>query len=270
MYSDFHNDFLTHERAWKLLKEYERKRYSVVGAVFRGNRSFETIKGIAEKFMGLKPRSCDFAFEDIGFDSFENVVSLIELRPLYVTLTWNGENSLGYGCSHNEKLKEKGLKAIEILNEYGVAVDTAHICEKGFCDVLEKADKVINSHTCFTSVCEHKRNLKTEQIKALVEKKGIVGLALYSPFVCGKEKADVYDVFRQIDFFCERFSYENLVLGTDFYGADSFPAGLNDYDGINNLVVLMREQGYPEKVVKAIICENLKRFITQTRNGQGK
>ena len=136
MYSDFHNDILTY-RFGELPKEYYDN--NIITAVFRGNRSFKDALKLAEK--AVLP-----AFEDVGYEDLD-IDELLRIKPLYVTLTWNGENRFGFGCDSDKGLKPEGKAFIKILNEHGIAVDCAHISKGGFKDIIESAENVVNSHT---------------------------------------------------------------------------------------------------------------------------
>ena len=143
--ADFHNDVLT--SASFNNSEINFGDNKVVTALFKGDRCFADVVKLARY-------SKYIAFEDVGYLDLD-IDKLIELKPIYVGLTWNGENQFGYGCDYSFGLKRKGVELIKILNENGIAVDTAHLSKRGFIDVLDSAEKVVNSHTCFQGVFKH-------------------------------------------------------------------------------------------------------------------
>jgi len=78
-------------------------------------------------------------------------------------------------------LSRFGVQVVEECNRLGIVVDLAHLSEAGFWQTLEASKKpVIVSHGNAKAVCPHRRNLTDEQLRAIADQKGIVGL-LYLP-----------------------------------------------------------------------------------------
>ena len=82
MFSDFHSDFLT-ACGGDLTATYYNN--NIITAVFRGKRSFSEAYEISKKARLL-------AYEEAGYPDLY-VDKLIVSAPLYVGLTWNGENT---------------------------------------------------------------------------------------------------------------------------------------------------------------------------------
>ena len=91
----------------------------------------------------------------------------------------------------------------------------------GFIDVIENADRVVDSHTCFSGVYRHKRNIEDWQIRILVEKNGLIGVTLCGYFSTNEKELPIEKFARQIDYYCQRFPIKNLCLGT-FLKKNSF------------------------------------------------
>lgn len=253
--ADFHNDIITQRGCARVPEDYYG-RYEVVTALFKGKRSFSQISKLASA-----TNSKYISFEDVGYDEFD-YESLAKLKPIYVGLTWNGENNLGYGCDYKYGLKNRGINLVKRLNSSKIAVDTAHISKGGFLDIVEYADRVVNSHTCFSRVHEHKRNIEDWQIKLLVEKRGLIGATLCGYFSVSGKTCKIIDIFKQIDYFCQKFSIDNLCLGTDFYGTDFLPDGVSeDYETLTSLALLMKMHGYSDDDIDKIFYKNLSSFL---------
>ena len=255
MISDFHTDVLT-ETTGELPQLYYDN--NIITAVFRGDRSFSEVMKIAE-------RGRLIAFEDVGYDDFD-IDKLSAFNPIYVGLTWNGENRFGFGCNYSDGLKPEGKRLISLLNERNIAVDTAHISKGGFKDIIDNAKIVVNSHTCFSGVYEHKRNIDDYQIKEIVERGGIIGVTFVGYFMTGNKKCELSDLIRQIDYFCQKFGADNLAIGSDFYGTDFLPDGLGDYEGYDKvkryLSVIL---GYKNDDIDKILYKNLAIFTKQIK-----
>ncbi len=249
--ADFHNDILTSEGFKGLPLNYSE--HKIVTAIFRGERSFDEAIALS-RFSNL------LAFEDIGYNDFD-LEKLVGLKPLYVGLTWNGENRFGYGCDYSFGLKRSGVEIIKNLNRYKVAIDTAHISKKGFIDIVDSADKIVNSHTCFNGVYKHKRNLDDWQIKLLIEKGGLIGITCCGYFMSNRKTCKIADFIDNILYFYERYGAGGLCFGTDFFGTDFLPEGLENYDGFQAVSVALSERGICQKDVEKILFTNLNDFI---------
>jgi membrane dipeptidase len=109
----------------------------------------------------------------------------------YMTLTWNNSTSWATSSSDEtkagEKQKKKGLSKLGIqivkhMNEIGMIVDVSHVGEKTFWDVINVTTKpIIASHSSVYTICQNKRNLKDEQIRAIAKNGGVVCVN-FAPF----------------------------------------------------------------------------------------
>lgn len=252
--ADFHNDILTATNC--VVTPYQNKNCKVVTALFRGKRTFSAITEIADR---VKPSY--ISFEDVGYPDF-NFDKIISYSPVYIGLTWNGENRFGFGCDYKYGLKNEGINLVKRLSDKNIVVDTAHLSKGGFLDVIEYADKVVNSHTCFSRVYEHKRNIEDWQIKLLIEKKAMIGVTLCGYFSTDAKTLSIKDFAKQIDYYCQKYPVENLCLGTDFFGCDFLPDGITeDYETLSLLKDELVRRGYSENDINKIFCDNLSDFL---------
>ena len=151
------------------------------------------------------------------------------------------------------------------MNENGIKTDTAHLNESSFYDVakLSYIGPVLCSHTAFYGVHKHPRNLKDAQIKRITDSNGLAGLCLAGDFLTSEKSASVSDAVRHIDYFAGKFGVNCLAIGTDFYGADNFPRGLENYGGFGRLAEKLSRLGYSEFIINRIFYENARNFFTR-------
>lgn len=101
-------------------------------------------------------------------------------------LTWNGENTLaaGAGCDPGQGLTELGRRAVRRMRERGIVLDVSHLNRRGFWDALEAAEgAVIASHSNCAALCDVPRNLTDEQLRAIRDCGGVVGVNSFHGFV---------------------------------------------------------------------------------------
>ncbi len=242
------------------------KKAFVNFSIYRENLSFFEAEKLAESFNALNLLNACLSFEDIGYADL-NEDRFFALKPFCASLTYNGEGVFGYGVNENKPLKKRGLDFIKKLNERGVAVDTAHLSEKGSFDVYERAKFVINTHTAFMSGFKHKRNITDEQIAAIISRGGIIGLTFVTYFL-GDKKVNAETVANFISDFCDKFGDNNLAIGTDFFGTDSLPANLNDYGDFINLSGMLVRRGFSKKTIDNIFYFNAYNFYLKVINSR--
>ena len=136
------------------------------------------------------------------------------------SLCWNDENALATGVRGNEEhgLTEKGKNVIRKMDELKMVIDVSHTNEKTFWDIMDTSNGlVIATHSNVYNLCNHPRNLKDEQIKAIAAKKGLIGMNAYPPFI--KEKnlvVNVDELARHAAYIKDLVGIEVLACGFDF------------------------------------------------------
>ncbi len=256
---DLHNDVLTEVKNYKSEINNYPKNYKIVTAIYRGKRSFNNVKNLLSDYYKLKSKHTYIAFEDIGYKDLD-LKALLSYNPLYVSLTHNGENALGYGVNYYKDLKPKGIETIKCLNEYGYTLDIAHLSKKATYSAINLANNVICSHTAFNKVYYNKRNLDDEVIRDIISKNGIIGLTFVGYFL-SRKPANLYSVLEHIEYFLGKFSEDNLVIGSDFNGTDYLPKNLENYLGFENLYNLLLEKGYSKNVIEKILFKNAENYF---------
>ena len=265
---DLHNDVLTEaESPFSAAKNLSREAF-INFAIYRGGLSFKKAKTVAETFNALKLKNGCLSFEDAGYLDL-NEQDFFALNPFCASLTYNGEGVFGYGVNENKPLKKRGLCFIEKLNENGVAVDTAHLSEKGSFCVCERAKFVLNTHTAFLSGYKHKRNISDEQISAIIKRGGVIGLTFVTYFL-GEAKVNVETVANFICDFCDKFGADNLSVGTDFYGTDSLAENLSGYGDFANLYSTLYGRGYTNENIDKIFYLNAYEFYVKVISEQNR
>lgn len=201
-----------------------------------------------------------------GGHALEGKVEMVEmfsrrgvryLGPLHL---W--PNALG-GSSRQPKL-DTGLTPLghEVIRECercGVIVDLAHINRRGFFEALEimKQPPMV-SHTGVLGVHEHWRNIDDEQIRAIADRGGCIGIIFARNYLGGRSIECVVDhIMHVIDVAGE----DVAALGSDFDGFVVPPEGLEDIAAMPNLTVALSKRGVPPRVLEKILSYNVLRML---------
>ncbi|MBR0326967.1 MAG: membrane dipeptidase, partial [Clostridia bacterium] len=116
-----------------------------------------------------------------------------------ISLTWNNENEIGHPAKYGSKegLKPFGIKLLQEMDKLGIYADVSHLNEAGFWDIVKHMNlPPVASHSNAYELCNHPRNLKDDQIRAIIEKKGYIGINFYSNFLARGRDAVLDDVVR--------------------------------------------------------------------------
>lgn len=189
---------------------------------------------------------------------------------------WSRPNAFGDGVPFHYPnspdigpgLTNRGEQLVEACNERGIVVDLAHINEKGFWDVAEiTTDPLVVTHTAVHDICPSTRNLTKEQIDAVGDSGGVVGLTFNVSDLRpdGESDTDVeLDLLvRHIDYIVDRIGVEHVAFGSDFDGA-TMPDSLPDASTYQKLIEALRNHGFSEEEIALIAHKNIVRVLRQT------
>lgn len=193
----------------------------------------------------------------------ERINTLWQLGIRSVGPFWNNDNVLGSGNKTKEDsgFTQFGVKVIKYLADKEFIIDLAHTSYKSFFDIISLVPEaaIVFSHGNIYNLHKHDRNLRDEQLRALKEINGLIGLSAVGAFT-GSDKLDVWR--RHLDYVLEFGLEDNICFGTDFNGmfADGLIDGLEDIRAIPSLYHHLLKY-YPEKILAKIFYENLWSFV---------
>lgn len=182
-----------------------------------------------------------------------------------VGLTHAGKNRIGDGnrVADPAGLTTAGRQLVQELDRLGFAIDTAHLSEPSFREVTDLfRGPLLSTHTGLRSFCDTPRNLSTEQIRIILSRGGVIGIAAYPGMLSASGRADVSDVFCHIDWLVQKFGPQGVAIGSDFGGYDTVCSGFEDHSCMPRLAEMLSRAGYPEPAVRGIMGENWFRFFS--------
>lgn len=105
-----------------------------------------------------------------------------ELGVRVMQLTYNNQNDVGSSCYEavDNGLARFGRELVGEMNRTGILVDLSHVGERTSFDAIELSSvPVAITHANPSSLVPHPRNKSDGLLKALSERRGILGLATY-------------------------------------------------------------------------------------------
>jgi membrane dipeptidase len=123
-----------------------------------------------------------------------NLRKFYDLGARYVTLCHNGHNQICDSCypsaklsdakSEHDGLSEFGVKVVAEMNRLGMMIDVSHLAAKSFWDVIEVSQApIIASHSGCRALCDHRRNLDDEQLRAIAAGGGVIQVVTVGGFL---------------------------------------------------------------------------------------
>ena len=184
-------------------------------------------------------------------------------------LTWNEENALAAGAAEDPQkgLTPLGKQAVRRMEEQKILVDVSHLNVGGFWDVLSLArGPVLASHSNCRTLCDVPRNLTDEQLRAIRDTGGVVGVNSYHAFAhSDPEKQTVEMLARHAAHMAEVMGVEHVVCGFDFCGyfgpGEESVRGLEDASRCGNFFRELEKLGMTERERQMVARENLLRLL---------
>ncbi len=190
----------------------------------------------------------------------ENTEKLYNDGVKILTLTWNGDNEIASGCFSEEDkgLTSFGKEAVKEMTKRKIIPDVSHLGEKSFYDLCEETDfPFIASHSDSFSINPHVRNLKDEQIKIIVERKGLIGLNFYNKFL--GEGKPIEMLIKHAEHILNLGAEDVLCMGSDFDGCsiDEELKGIEKMESLYHVFI----NRFGEKLTDKIFYENANEYL---------
>jgi len=232
----------------------------------------------------------------------ENVAEMRALGVRYITLAWGDNELTGASFGTGSGLTDLGKEVVAELERQKILVDVSHMSDQAVADLLEVATRpFIASHSNCRALCNSPRNLTDDQIRAIADAGGVVGINFVSGFLTHEAHAvqqpiwDKYyplmqqargswsEIMRQIDEEIEATprpllsavadhvdhlvqvaGVEAVAFGSDFDGYSHGPEGVSGCQDYPRIVELLEKRGYSPTELDQICWHNWVRVFTTT------
>ncbi len=188
------------------------------------------------------------------------------------SLCWNDSNALATGISGDPArgLTAFGKRAIQTMNELNMVVDVSHTNEKSFYNILETSKKpIIATHSNARALCHVDRNLTDQQIKAIAQNQGLIGLNAVRKFISNDEaQQNALTLAQHAQYMANLVGYQYLCIGFDFmdfleppYGRKAMASDLQDASMSQNFIKALETVGFTKTQIVAIAYQNVIDFF---------
>lgn len=229
-----------------------------------------------------------FSIEGCDFLETSDLDELYSLGLRNILPVWNNKNKYASGNRSNQGLTEEGKCLLEKAIELGISIDLSHANKKSFDDItsylMEKKAAgeyffVMASHSNARSICTRERNLEDDQLLAIKELNGLVGVFSNRNFIVPeslKEKVNQQEkeqyYLEHINHIVDLIGIDHVVLATDDMDfckeadAEYGEVQIYSYDNIAKNVQSTLEQRYSIEDTYQIMYGNMKQRYDMINN----
>jgi membrane dipeptidase len=205
----------------------------------------------------------------LGAESSNPVGEDLSLLPIFhrlgmrhLQLAYYKQNLIGEGVGARTDggLTEFGIEVVKEMNRLGIVIDMAHCKDQTTMDAITfSKHPVIASHSNARGLVNHVRNKTDEQIKAMADKGGVIGLSAWSPFNEIREgvRPSFDDMICMVDYIVKLVGVDHVGMGPDLTYLDedmynywtAQNPGLRPKGGYFERSVFTTESGYDERAL---------------------
>ena len=211
-----------------------------------------------------------------------------------------GRNIFADSCEERSPggLSVMGARLVEEMNRLNMIFDASHLSIQSSLDGIEISKFPVCTHSNARAVCDNVRNRTDEEIKAIAEKNGVIGVVPYPAFTKWTktekgERPTIEDLLDHFDHIANIVGIKHVGVGTDFIAGWSMekhrwfhsigrtdvwgfpgPKGIVDYDvgfatidEFPNLAKGLVARGYSDQEIRGVLGENWLRVF---RNAWGE
>lgn len=177
-----------------------------------------------------------------------------------LTLTWNADNALAGWHGSALGLTPRGRDFVREAQRLGLRIDVSHLSEAAFWQLMDCTQApILASHSNSRALCGCTRNLTDDQLRALSQAGGTVGLNLYPPFLGGK--ADFDTLRAHLEHMLTLCGEDHVALGGDLDGCDELARGFTDVSSWASFYAYLQAAGYPADLLDRIFFRNLLQLL---------
>lgn len=186
---------------------------------------------------------------------------------------WQGTRYAG-GTTVPGPLTPLGCELLREMERLELALDVSHLAEESFWQALAQfRGPVAASHSncrALLGTAHADRYLSDEMIRAIIERDGVIGLALYNKMLVDgwdnrKESVTLAAVVRHIEHICTLAGdTRHVALGSDLdggFGLEAIPAEINTWGDMANIGAALHAAGWATADIANVLGENWRRWL---------
>lgn len=203
-------------------------------------------------------------------------------------MTYMERNYLGDGCLEfeNRGLTHFGVQIVRECNRVGIVLDCSHVGVNTTIDTARYSSKpILIGHTACRAIVDNPRAANDDQIKAVADKGGVIGMTPLATLIRTDQQPTVDDYVNHFDHVINLVGQDHIGLGTDMFdgktkvnwvtpifypevsGKSSYSdrrvRGFSQKSDLPNLVEAFLRKGYSRELILKILGGNYMRVFRE-------
>ncbi len=191
-----------------------------------------------------------------------------------IGLAHYGTGRYAGGTSTELGLTSIGRDLLIEMNRLSIILDLTHLSDQAFSEAMDCFDgQVLASHNNCRALVPHQRQFTDEQLRLIIERNGVIGVACdnwmirpgWAQGVKNNEPVHLADVVDHIDHICQLAGKSgHAAIGSDLdggFGREQSPSDLDTIADLQKIADILRERGYSEDDIAAIMHGNWLRLL---------
>lgn len=158
------------------------------------------------------------------------------------------------------RLSESGEALVRRMIQLGMRIDVSHLPEKAFWQVVKinaGQTPLVASHSNAHVLCPVVRNLTKEQIKAIADTEGLIGLCFHQKMLCGDNPTSgTAELVDHIVYMLEVAGEDRVALGSDLEGLISPAKDLAKLNQVSAIRNEMERRGISSATIAKVMWKN--------------
>jgi membrane dipeptidase len=220
----------------------------------------------------------------LSLEGADSIVTPKHLKRSYVQglralgLAHYGPGTYAQGTDATGGLGQRGRELLKEMEWFDIILDVSHLCDESFWEALDHYQgSVWASHSNCRALVPHNRQISDEQIKALVQRDAVIGVALdawmlapgwvrgkTTPQSAGLKLERLVD---HIDHICQLAgNARHCGIGSDLdgaFGREQTPTDLDTIADLPRLATILSARNYSAEDIELIMHGNFVRFLKE-------
>ena len=218
----------------------------------------------------------------LNLEGADSIVTLDHLHKAYeqglraIGPAHYGPGTYAHGTDSEGGLGTKGKELLNEIEKLNMILDVTHLCDQSFWEAIDHYNgKMWASHSNCRSLVSNQRQFSNPQIKELIARKAIIGMAFDAWMMIPKWQKGISDpknsglvietIIDHIDHICQLSgNSDHIALGTDLdggFGKEQCPYDLETISDLQKMDALLKKRGYSENDIQKILNQNAINFL---------
>jgi membrane dipeptidase len=220
----------------------------------------------------------------LSLEGADSIVSMEYLHLLYeeglraIGPAHYGPGTYAFGTDSSGGIGTKGRLLLQEMAQLNLILDATHLCDQSFWETLDFYQGPIwASHSNTRKWVPNERQFDDNQIKALLERGSVIGMAfdawmMYPDWKRGvttpaSSGLQLEAIVNHIDHICQLAgNSKHVMLGSDLdggFGKEQCPVDIETIADLQKLDDILLKRGYTSKDIERIFSKNGLRFLNE-------